>query len=172
MTSRPKLLVRSGPVVVAHSLPAGFDGHSQCSGRVHSLTRSRSNQLGCGRPLCARPAPGPLFAQLARQVCWALSMHAGALRTSCTWFMQPLQAPRRLVSIIDRALQLIAPAIPTTSTSSSTQSGQTILPEAQRGTPAKAPCQSLLKPYKGYSDRSRSGWLDVRNGGIGRGNGI
>ena len=58
-------------------VPAGFDG--QCSGRVHSLTRSHSDQLGCGRPLCARPAPGPLFllfAQVVRQVCWALSMLA------------------------------------------------------------------------------------------------
>ena len=65
VTSRPKLLVRSGPVVVAHSLPAGFD--RQCGGRA------RSDQLGCGRPLCARPAPGPLFlfrllfAQVVRQ---------------------------------------------------------------------------------------------------------
>ena len=31
---------------------------------------------------------------------------------------------------------------------------------------------ALLKPYKGYSDRSRLGWLDVRNGGIGRCNEI
>ena len=34
MTSRPKLLVRSCPVVVAHSLPAGFDS---VRARVHSL---------------------------------------------------------------------------------------------------------------------------------------
>ena len=65
MTSRPKLLVRLGPVMVAHSLPAGFD--RQCGGRA------RSDQLGCGRPLRARPAPGPLFlfrllfAQVVRQ---------------------------------------------------------------------------------------------------------
>ena len=84
-------------------VPAGFDG--QCSGRVHSLTRSRSDQLGCGRPLCARPAPGPLFllfAQVVRQVCWALSMHASALRTSCACSLCTLQAPRWLVSITDR----------------------------------------------------------------------
>ena len=81
-------------------VPAGFDG--QCSGRVHSLTRSRSDQLGCGRPLWhSVPAPGPLFllfAQVVRQVCWALSMHASALRTSCACSLCTLQAPRWLVS--------------------------------------------------------------------------
>ena len=38
MTSRPKLLVRSGPVVVAHSraLPAGFDS-VRAGESIHSL---------------------------------------------------------------------------------------------------------------------------------------
>ena len=54
-----------------------------------------------------------LFAQVVRQVCWALSMHASALRTSCACSLCTLQAPRWLVSITDRAL--IDPAIPTQS---------------------------------------------------------
>ena len=49
VTSRPKLLVRSCAVVVAHSLPAGFD----CPCASPLFMRLRSDQLGCGRPLCA-----------------------------------------------------------------------------------------------------------------------
>ena len=36
-------------VVVAHSLPAGFD----CPCASPLFMRSHSDQLGCGRPLCA-----------------------------------------------------------------------------------------------------------------------
>ena len=86
MTSYPKLLVRSGPVVVAHSLPVGFD--RQCNGRA------RSDQLGCGRPLCARPAPGPLtgFVSIVRSSCASsvlgAFMHASAPYIMC---MQPFK---------------------------------------------------------------------------------
>ena len=73
--------------------------------------------------------------------------HASALRSSCTWCLQPLQAPRWLVSIIDRAL--IDPAIPTQSCR------QTILPEAQRGTAAKAPCVQTGKSHKLFESRYR-----------------
>ena len=48
LSSRPVL---SSPVVVAHSLPAGFYRESSCASPL--FTRSRSDQLGCGRPLCA-----------------------------------------------------------------------------------------------------------------------
>ena len=43
MTSRPKLLVRSCPVIVAHSLPAGFDSVRAGVLFTPFFTRSRSD---------------------------------------------------------------------------------------------------------------------------------
>ena len=109
--SRP-VASRSGPVVVAHSLPAGSD--RQCSGRA------RSDQLGTW-VVVAHSVPGRrrvLCFYCSLKLCLRLKCvgDASALRTSCTvrrWCLQPLQAPRWLVSIIDRAM--IDPAIPTQS---------------------------------------------------------
>ena len=68
MTSRPKLLVRSCPVVVAHSLPAGFDSVRAGVLFTPLFTRSRSDHrsaASCGRPLwlCTGSFESVLFAR-------------------------------------------------------------------------------------------------------------
>ena len=75
--ARPKLLVRSYLVGVAHSLPAGFDS---VRARVHSLRCLRA-RAPISWVVVAHSVPGRLnrfccSLELVRQVCWALSMQA------------------------------------------------------------------------------------------------
>ena len=75
--SRPKLLVRSCSVVVAQSLPAGFDS---VRARVHSLYCLRARApISC--VVVAHSVPGRLHRfdcslELACQVCWFSAFHA------------------------------------------------------------------------------------------------
>ena len=61
-----KLLVRSGPVVAGRPLEAPC----QLVSIVSAVGERAPIMLGCGRPrpLCARPAPGPLFLLFAHVV--------------------------------------------------------------------------------------------------------
>ena len=88
VTSHPKLLVRSGPVVVAHSLPAGFDSVRV---GVHSLYCLRAcapiiDQLPV---VVAHSVPGRLneSLELACQVCWFSAFHA-SLKLCAPYILQ------------------------------------------------------------------------------------
>ena len=111
--------------MVADSLPAGFD--CPCASRL--FTRSRSDQLGCGRPLCAGSFESfQLFAK-ARES----SVSSLALFTSlklCAPYIMYILVYAAFAGSFRFLIALIDPAIPT-------QSGQTILPEAQQGTQAE-----------------------------------
>ena len=110
--SSPKLLVRSCSVVVAHSLPAGFDSVRAWVHSLHCLLALALISL----VVVAHSVPGGLnlfdcSLELASQVCRVLRFSQAwsfALVTSCTctsWCMQLAGSlPQcRLVSILDRA---------------------------------------------------------------------
>ena len=118
VTSRPKLLVRSCPVMVAHSLPAGFDS-------VRKFTRSRSDQLGCVRPLCAGWFESfRLFARAGESSVSGLALFT-SLKLCAPYIIMimymfilvhaALQAPCRSAASFRFLIALIDPAIPTQS---------------------------------------------------------
>ena len=85
MTSRPKLLVRSGPVVVAHSLPAGPTQSVRDSHSLHCL-RARAPIIDQLPVVVAHSSPVP--GRLNRFVRWSSRVKCVGLAL----FMQLLQA--------------------------------------------------------------------------------
>ena len=136
---RPKLLVRSCPVVVAHSLPARFDSGRAGDHALHCL-RARApiiDQLPVVVAHSSSSVPGRLnrfVLSSTRVKCVGLSAFHASLKLCASYnqILVDLHGSFRFLVAC-----LIDPAIPT-------QSGQTILPEAQRGTQAKAPCLMQL----------------------------
>ena len=93
-----------------HSLPAGFNS---VRARVHSLhclrARAPNSWAVVAYSVSGRLNRLDCSLELVCQVCWISAFHASLkLCAPCImymyilWFVQPLQAPRRLVSIIDR----------------------------------------------------------------------